>query len=454
MPNFLVKFKKFLLIFGDVLVLYFSLLLALAFRYETFSPPFKEHLIAFSIIYLVWLFALYGVGFYDLRIARNNLVFYSALFNSLIINAAVGIFFFYFIPYFNIAPKTILFINILIFSALFWIWRNLYNFLIKSHYLSKNILIIGRKNETLINFIRFLKDNPQLGFRVKKRISPSKIKITSDLGEILVKNKIKILITSPDCANPSSNLKLNQILYHCIPLKIELIDLVDLIQELTGKVPIEIIDHLWFVQNLMLNKKRIYETFKRLMDIFMAMVIGIFSLPLYPLIILLIKWNSKGPVFILQNRVGQDNIVFKIIKFRSMYATAPDGSAENRGAVWMQRNDPRVTRVGRFLRRFRFDELPQAYNILKGEMSFVGPRPERPEFVFGVNLIEKIPYYQIRHLVKPGLTGWAQINFKYGSSIDDAQEKLKYELYYIKNRSLILDIQILLKTIQLLFRNI
>jgi lipopolysaccharide/colanic/teichoic acid biosynthesis glycosyltransferase len=125
-------------------------------------------------------------------------------------------------------------------------------------------------------------------------------------------------------------------------------------------------------------------------------------------------------------------------------------SAEKNGAQWAQKNDPRVTRVGKFMRKTRLDELPQLWNVIKGDMSFVGPRPERPEFVFGTNMEREIPFYQIRHLVKPGLTGWAQINFEYGSSIKDTIEKLQYDFYYLKNRSFLLDISVVLKTIKII----
>ena len=173
-------------------------------------------------------------------------------------------------------------------------------------------------------------------------------------------------------------------------------------------------------------------------------VIGVvITLPIVILTAALIKLESKGPVFYKQKRVGHDGIIFSLVKFRSMIA-----DAENNGAVWTQQDDSRVTRVGKIIRNFRIDEIPQIWNVLKGDMSFVGPRPERPEFV---DFLQKdIPYYMLRHSVKPGITGWAQVNYQYGDSPDDAREKLQYDLYYVKNQSFILDLHIMLSTVQVI----
>ncbi|MFH1421889.1 MAG: sugar transferase, partial [Planctomycetota bacterium] len=166
--------------------------------------------------------------------------------------------------------------------------------------------------------------------------------------------------------------------------------------------------------------------------------------PVFIFIPIAIKLTSKGPVFYRQKRVGLREGVFNLIKFRSMIQDAEAGI----GAVWSQKNDPRVTPIGRFMRRTRIDEIPQFLNVLSGDMSIIGPRPERPEFV--KELEKEIPYYSLRHTVKPGLTGWAQINYRYGASEEDAVEKLHYDLYYIQEASLLLDIVIVLKTISTL----
>jgi exopolysaccharide biosynthesis polyprenyl glycosylphosphotransferase len=184
------------------------------------------------------------------------------------------------------------------------------------------------------------------------------------------------------------------------------------------------------------------KVYKRIFDIFFSTVAIIFALPLIPLIALIIKIDSSGPIFFRQVRLGVKEKTFVLYKFRTMMLDAENGT----GAIWAQKDDPRITTFGRFLRKTRLDEIPQLYNVLKGEMSFIGPRPERPEFV--QKLKEIIPYYSERHIVKPGLTGWAQVKYPYGSSVNDAIEKLRYDLFYIKNFSLFLDLLIIIETVK------
>ncbi|MCL4158917.1 UNVERIFIED_CONTAM: hypothetical protein GTU68_002725 [Idotea baltica] len=184
---------------------------------------------------------------------------------------------------------------------------------------------------------------------------------------------------------------------------------------------------------------------KRIIDIALSVILLIVSIPIICISAALIKSTSKGPIFFKQRRVGFQNSVFTIYKLRTMVV-----DAESNGAQWAKTNDPRITAVGNFLRASRLDELPQCWNVLKGEMSFVGPRPERPEFT--KELADKIPYYDLRHMVKPGITGWAQVIFPYGASVEDSMKKLQYELYYIKNQSLLLDLNIILRTLITVFQ--
>jgi sugar transferase (PEP-CTERM system associated) len=188
--------------------------------------------------------------------------------------------------------------------------------------------------------------------------------------------------------------------------------------------------------------------YQNITNVLLAAIGCILALPLMLLTALAVRLSSRGPILYRQTRVGMDNVPFTLFKFRSMGVDAEAGT----GAVWAQRNDPRVTPVGRVIRKIRFDELPQLVNVLRGEMSIVGPRPERPEFV--ETLSEKIPYYRQRHAVRPGITGWAQINYKYGDTLEDTIAKLEYDLYYIKNMSWSLDTFIIFHTVKamLLFR--
>ncbi|ODP37326.1 TIGR03013 family XrtA/PEP-CTERM system glycosyltransferase [Sphingomonas turrisvirgatae] len=211
----------------------------------------------------------------------------------------------------------------------------------------------------------------------------------------------------------------------------------------TGRVDLQSVNPSWLIFSDGFSSGRMFSSiFKRLFDIVASLLLLALTLPLILLGALAVKLESKGPAFYRQRRVGLYGQGFDIIKLRSMRQDAEVAGK----AVWAELDDPRITRVGRFIRKVRIDELPQCWSVLKGEMSFVGPRPERPQFV--EDLEQQIPYYAERHMVKPGITGWAQINYPYGASIDDSRHKLEYDLYYAKNYSPFLDLLILLQTIR------
>ncbi|MBI5669033.1 MAG: sugar transferase [Chloroflexi bacterium] len=216
-----------------------------------------------------------------------------------------------------------------------------------------------------------------------------------------------------------------------------------LYERLTGQVPVEYVMKNWSVVLPIEGGSifNLYALFKRVLDVLLALVGFAVFLLLLPLLALLIKLDSPGSVFYSQERVGLNGRIFRIYKFRSMRA---DAEAQT-GAVFSQEGDPRVTRVGRVMRKTRLDELPQLINVLRGDMSIVGPRPERPEHVR--RLVEKIPFYRTRHVIRPGLTGWAQVRYNYGSTDEDALVKLQYDLYYIRHQSLALDLNIIVRTI-------
>lgn len=213
-------------------------------------------------------------------------------------------------------------------------------------------------------------------------------------------------------------------------------------ERITGKIMVEKVDPSWIIFSdgfTVISRWRYM--LKRLVDITLSGGLLVASAPVMIVSAIIIKLESQGPIFYLQERVGEGNVPFKVIKFRSMVQ-----DAEKNGAVWAQKNDSRVTRFGSFIRKVRIDELPQLWNVLKGEMSLVGPRPERQVFVD--QLVEEIPYYGIRHVVKPGVTGWAQVSYPYGASKQDALRKLEYDLFYIKNNSLALDMLVIFYTVK------
>jgi sugar transferase (PEP-CTERM system associated) len=208
-----------------------------------------------------------------------------------------------------------------------------------------------------------------------------------------------------------------------------------------GQLRIDYLSASWLIFGDGFNQGAWRTAVKRVFDIFCAALLIVFSSPLMVMAAIAIKMESPGPTLYRQERVGQNGRTFSIAKFRSMYTDAE----KNGLPQWAQANDKRVTRVGHFIRRMRIDELPQLFNVLKGEMSLVGPRPERPYFV--EQLTQEIPYYALRHSVKPGVTGWAQVRYPYGATVQDSQEKLQYDLYYIKNHTLFLDLVVLMETV-------
>lgn len=218
-----------------------------------------------------------------------------------------------------------------------------------------------------------------------------------------------------------------------------------LLEKISGKIEVLDLNPSWLIFSEGFRLNFTFLLLRRLVSIVVSLVCLAVFLPLIPFIVLLIKITSPGPVLYRQERVGREGEVFLCYKFRTMRANAEADT----GPTWATDSDPRITRVGRFLRKVRLDEIPQLWNVLRGDMGFIGPRPERPEFV--EKLIEEIPYYNFRHSVRPGLTGWAQIRYKYGSSVEDAKQKLQYDLFYIKNMSLGLDFWIIVQTVKVIF---
>jgi sugar transferase (PEP-CTERM system associated) len=222
-------------------------------------------------------------------------------------------------------------------------------------------------------------------------------------------------------------------------------DAQSMISSLTGRVWLDTVRPSWFVFSNGFQRSKAAVVFKRVMDVGLSLTMLLVTAPVMLLISIAICLESKGPAIYRQARIGLRGDVFDVLKFRSMQQ---DAEARN-GAQWAQADDPRVTRVGRLLRKYRLDELPQLINVLRGQMSFVGPRPERPYFV--EQLRKEISYYDERHSVRPGITGWAQVQYTYGASVEDAFRKLEYDLFYLKNLSVFFDCAIILRTVHIVF---
>ncbi len=416
------------MLLGDISLLYLSLFLTVFF-------DFGMHFLPFSILYLFWLLAFYIFGLYDLGIIRRKINFFPRMAWAIAACFILGVIFFYLLPVFGITPKTNLALNILIFGALFIAWRNFFYSLFFSRFLNR-VAIVGNNSQGKL-LAEEIRKRPYLGYRMVELDNNINI-----LEEIKAKN-IDTLIVPDDIQGDS---RLLSALYQCLPARVIFLNWSRAYERICGKVPVSFVAKTWFLENLKEGEKSFYDGAKRTIDIILAGFLLIITFPLWFLIALLIKIEDGATVIYRQKRIGKDGEPFLLYKFRSM---KPDAEHET-GAVWAEKEDPRTTKIGKILRRTHLDELPQMINVLRGDISLVGPRPERPEFV--LKLAKEIPHYDVRQLIKPGFTGWAQIKFRYGRTIMDAREKFEYDLFYLKNRSPMLDMGILLKTLQLFFQ--
>ncbi|MEK9170491.1 MAG: exopolysaccharide biosynthesis polyprenyl glycosylphosphotransferase [Patescibacteria group bacterium] len=443
--NPLSRLKQIFLIAGDVITLYISLILALWIRYGNlfYFQLINYHLQPFTIIFFLWIIIFYIAGLYDLKSLKNDLEFETRFWYTLGINVILAVLFFYLIPFFVITPKTNLVIFLLIFGGLNYIWRQLCNFILGKMGAVNRLLIVG-SNKTAEEIIEKIKNNPQLGYEVKHWMKEGLLdKDFSHLAQIIIANNINTVVIP---AHLKKDLKSAKLIYKTLMFGVEVVDLAKLYESTFQKIPLAELEEVWFLENLA-KKHKIYELINEPLEIIFALILGILLLPLLIIIAILIKLTSPGSAFFSQKRVGKNGTEFIIYKFRTMRI-----DAEKDGPQWANyQNDDRATWLGKILRRSHLDELPQLYNIIKGELSFVGPRPERPEFV--TKLQKELPYYDLRHLAKPGITGWAQINFRYAASATDAYQKLQYDIYYIKNNSPLLDFLIILKTLKFLISN-
>ncbi|NMH59072.1 TIGR03013 family XrtA/PEP-CTERM system glycosyltransferase [Alteromonas ponticola] len=299
---------------------------------------------------------------------------------------------------------------------------------------------VDRIGFELLGFIPIPGDNREDGIRKEKIIH---VKVDENFQQFIADNDVEEIVIA--CDQRRGTLPID-VLFECRLRGVEVTDLLDFMERETGQIVVNLMYPSWVIySNGFQSQNYLRDALDYFLNAFLATFVLIFAWP-FMLITALIIWLDDGlrtrtSVFYRQERVGLNGKLFKIIKFRSM---RPD--AEKDGAKWASKNDDRVTRIGHFIRKYRVDELPQLINVFKGEMAFIGPRPERPEFV--EKLVREVPYYNQRHNVKPGLAGWAQLNYPYGASVEDSMEKLKFDLYYVKHQSLLLDILILIRTVE------
>lgn len=428
--------KKLTLILADFGLATLALLLMVMVRYgEGVGEKFSVHVIPFSILFLLWIFIFYLADLYRLSIFRTELSIAKSLFRALFVSGIVSIVVLYLFPeLFKLTPKT----NLLVVGIFFFILDYLLRLTIFRFVASGRTPIIILGDSPLMHeTILYIEKNPQSGYRLEQWIKEIPKKNSHALFHIIQKTEVGTIILSPHLANESHVVTS---LFTLLPLNVSVINFLDFYEMLFDRVALKEIDTGWFVQHIS-TRKKIYDVAKRGGDIFLSLVLSILCIPLFILIGILILASSRGWVIFPQKRIGKNGSEFVLYKFRTM-------KKNSEGALWTEKNDTRITAVGKILRFTHLDELPQLWNILKGDISFTGPRPERTELA---EQYRKFPYYDVRHIVKPGLTGWAQINFRPSASFEEAYEKLTYDIYYVKNRSLFLDILIVLRTIRYIF---
>jgi sugar transferase (PEP-CTERM system associated) len=341
-------------------------------------------------------------------------------------------------------------ISLLLALLMMVAWRLMIHWVLGHPEIGERILIVG-SGPMAVELARETLERPDAGFRIigfadndpellgKSLINPRVVGLTSELDKIVRRDNVDRIVVA--MGERRGQFPTDQLLHLSLSGHVSIEEGASFYERLTGRVHLDMMRPSWLIFSGRKRQARLNTIARIALHRVIAFFGALLSLPIAILTAILIKIDSRGPVLYKQERVGYGGKTFMVMKFRSMRT-----DAEKDGPVWARNADDRVTRVGRIIRKVRIDEIPQFWNILKGDMNFVGPRPERPHFVS--QLAEEIPFYEQRHLIAPGLTGWAQIKYPYGSSIEDARQKLQYDLYYVKNQSLALDAAILFETVK------
>lgn len=434
------KLEPIFLLIGDIVIFYIALWLTLFVRYFEI-PTFEvwnNHALPFSILFFVWIIFFYISGLYEKHTVLFRKKLPSIILNTQIINSIFAFIFFYLIPYFSIAPKTNLFMHLVVSFVLILIWRL---FIFSTTFFNRQkdraiIIGVGDEVDELFNEVN---NNYRYGFKFIKIINPNNIE--EDIVDLIKKENISIV------AIDIRNEKIQPILpkmYNLIFYNVQFIDNYKMYEDIFDRIPLSATNYNWFLENISSQSYIFYDFFKRLMDIFVSAILAVISIIFYPFVVIAIFIESRSAPIITQIRIGKGNEKIYLYKFKTM-------KYSDSGGQWpgQEGNKNYVTKVGHFLRKTRIDELPQLWNVLKGDISLIGPRPDI-DGNFDL-LSEHIPYYSTRNIVKPGLSGWAQISQDIPPhSIEETKIRLAYDLYYIKNRSFLLDIKIALRTIKTL----
>jgi sugar transferase (PEP-CTERM system associated) len=438
--------RTLVLLVGEALIVWTSFLLAMMLEHQEDSWVLLNVEYGYiKILVLTGIVLVFSHGFdlYDSTLmgAKGDQVFRLLLvlgFLSLAL-AAVGFI------YPGILPgRGTTLTGLIILTITLLCWRTAYSWMVKQSFLRERVYVLGT-GERAERLVQGLRERSELGVEVVGWTGNVQGDLTREtvashlLGLVRSKGVHRVIVAMPD---RRGTLPVEELLdMRLLGVKVE--EATSWLEKISGRIEVEQLYPSWLIFADGFRFSSFFRLMRRVANFSFALIGTVASLPLLPFVALAVKLDSSGPVLYRQKRVGRRGGIFHCYKFRTM---RQDAEADT-GATWALDNDPRITRVGRFLRMTRLDEIPQLWCVLKGDMHFVGPRPERPEFVEWLS--KAIPYYNVRHVVRPGITGWAQVQYKYGNTLEDAREKLQYDLFYIKNASLGLDLLIMFQTIKI-----
>ena len=436
-----------LTVFGGELCLIFGSVALAAGMQDT--PDLVANVWKIGLVTIVCQLCLYYNDFYDLTLVHSTRELVVRLLQAVGAASIVLAAMYFTMPWLMIG-------NGIFVSALFVFlvgilgWRLLFNQLTGSLKLQERILVVGT-GDTARKVVRQILDQREFAYRVigfidddanrigERIVNPGIVGTPADIASLIDRHRVDRIIVG--LSDRRGKLPVEELLRAKMAgVRVE--DATTTYERITGKILIDDLRPSWLIFSDGFRVSRITRWLKRTIDLVLSLVIGLLSLPMMALTAIAIVLDTGLPILYCQERVGENGKAFTLCKFRSMRTDAEKAGTP----LWAKDGDDRITRVGRFIRKTRLDELPQIWNVIRGDMSFVGPRPERPFFV--AELSKAIPFYQQRHAVKPGLTGWAQVKYRYGSSLEDAMEKLRYDLYYIKHLSIFFDLTIVFDTVK------
>ena len=453
-----VPLRNLLFVVGEGFLIYAAILISAYLRFGSVNRPFlsSEILSKALLMVIVCQVSLYFNELYNLHVTDTYLELGLRLTKAIGI-ASISLAIIYYCLPSLLVGRGIFLISLVFLVLLILSWRFAYNWVLKRKMFTEKILLLG-SGELCQKILNEVKGHRDSGYQVAGVVSAnhnrppefpediplfSMYKLDFALCDFSESNHIKKIVVA--MTDKRGKLPVQELL-RCKMSGMTILEGESFYEKLAGKILAENINPSWFIYSDGFRKSRLDRLTKRLIGFILSSLGLLLTLPLTLIIAVAIKLDSNGPVIYKQERCGEDGRVFKLCKFRSMI----DNAEAECGPTWAKDDDCRVTRVGRILRKYRLDEIPQMWNVLKGDMSFVGPRPERPEFVKELEKI--VPYYSERHTVKPGITGWAQVSYGYGASVEDALEKLRYDLFYIKNISQLMDFMIIVKTIKIVLQ--